>query len=97
MTERVPQQYLHPSVIAKLDPEYVELHNSTLQYVVPPDTLKWDPAIRNGTAVPGSSEPLDVSKTQDFDLTRTKIRTFTPKGETPDGGWPVFIFFHGGR
>ncbi|KAG6899892.1 hypothetical protein C0993_005691 [Termitomyces sp. T159_Od127] len=94
--ELIPQQPLHPSVVARLDPEYIEFHNATLQYIVPPHTLAWDPAIRNGPVVPGGSPPLDVAKTQDFDLKYTKIRTFTPHGTVPEGGWPVFIFFHGG-
>ncbi|KAG6860689.1 hypothetical protein C0995_008602 [Termitomyces sp. Mi166 len=95
--EQIPHQPLHPSVIARLDPEYVEFHNTALQYIVPPHTLSWDPAIRDEPAVvPGGSPPLEVAKTQDFDLPHTKIRTFTPHGTVPEGGWPVFIFFHGG-
>ncbi|KAH0584741.1 hypothetical protein H2248_008013 [Termitomyces sp. 'cryptogamus'] len=94
--ERIAHQPLHPSVITRLDPEYVEFHNMTLQYIVPPHTLTWNPAIRDEPVVPGGSPPLEVAKTQDFDLAHTKIRTFTPHGTVPDGGWPVFIFFHGG-
>ncbi|GLB38127.1 putative lipase esterase [Lyophyllum shimeji] len=96
MTDRIAHQPLHPSIIPRLDPEYLAFHTSTLQYIVPPHTLPWDPAIRNAPAVPGGSAPLEVARTQDFDLTHTKVRAFTPKGETPEGGWPVFIFFHGG-
>ncbi|KAG6908209.1 hypothetical protein DXG01_005681 [Tephrocybe rancida] len=95
-TERIAHQPLHPSIIPRLDHEYIEFHNETLQYIVPPHTLAWDPAIRNTPAVPGESPALEVAKTQDFDLSHTKIRTFTPKGKIPEGGWPVFIFFHGG-
>ncbi|KAG6887261.1 hypothetical protein C0992_013099 [Termitomyces sp. T32_za158] len=94
--ERIPQQPLHHSVISRLDPEYIEFHNAVLQYIVPPHTLAWDPAIRDGPVVPGGSPPLEVAKTQDFDLKHTKIRTFTPYGTVPEGGWPVFIYFHGG-
>ncbi|KAG5730617.1 AB hydrolase superfamily protein [Termitomyces sp. T112] len=93
--ERIAHQPLHPSVITRLDPEYVEFHNMTLQYIVPPHTLTWNPAIRDEPVVPGGSPPLEVAKTQDFDLAHAKIRTFTPHGTVPDGGWPVFIFFHG--
>jgi acetyl esterase/lipase len=97
MTERIPKQPLHPSVLSKLDPEYVEFHTTTLQYIIPPHTLPWDPAIRNAPAVPGGSEPLPVAKTEDYDLKHTKFRSFTPHGTAPDAGWPVFIFFHGGE
>jgi triacylglycerol lipase len=24
------------------------------------------------------------------------LRVFTPGGETPKGGWPVMLYFHGG-
>ncbi|KAG6844655.1 hypothetical protein H0H87_005106 [Tephrocybe sp. NHM501043] len=95
-TELIAHQPLHLSIIGRLDPEYIEFHNSTLQYIVPPHTLVWDPAIRDAPVVPGGAPSLEVARTQDFDLTYTKIRTFTPKGEVPEGGWPVFIFFHGG-
>ncbi|KAI3604788.1 putative lipase from carbohydrate esterase family ce10 [Moniliophthora roreri] len=94
--QKIPKQPLHPSVVSKLDPDYVEFHNNFLQYITPPHTLPWDPAIRNAPAVPGGTLPLKVGKTQDLDLTQTKFRAFTPEGEPPSTGWPVFIFFHGG-
>ena len=96
MSDRIPHQPLHPSIIPRLDPQYLEFHNAELQYIVPPHTLPWDPAIRNTPTVPGSAEPLKVGNTEDFDLTHTKFRVFTPEGSPPAGGWPVFIFFHGG-
>ncbi|KAJ3932454.1 MAG: alpha/beta hydrolase fold-domain-containing protein [Lentinula lateritia] len=95
-TERVPKQPLHPTIISRLDPEYVKFHEEVLQYITPPHTLSWDPALRNAPAVPGSTEPLKVHKTQDFNLTHTDMRAFIPEGEAPSAGWPVFIFFHGG-
>jgi acetyl esterase/lipase len=95
-TERDPKQPIHPSIISKLDPEYVEFHNNTLQYITPPHTLPWDPALRNAPAVPGGSEPLKVGSTKDFNLSHTDFRAFTPEGQAPEKGWPVFIFFHGG-
>jgi len=96
MTERIAHQPIHPTFISRVDPEYVAFHNSTMQYIERPETLKWNPALRNAPAVPGGSEPLEVAKTQDFDLTHTKIRAYTPMGDSPTGGWPLFIFFHGG-
>ena len=94
----IPQQPIHPSVIPKLDPEYLQFHNEHLQYITPPHTLPWDPSLRNAPAVPGSSEPLVVGKTQDYDLPNTKFRSFTPEGAAPSAqGWPVLIYFHGGE
>lgn len=83
-------------MIPRLDPEYIAFHTKEIQYIVPPHTVKWDPAIRTGPVVPGNSAALDVAKTQDYDLKKTKARAFTPFGEAPVDGWPVFIFFHGG-
>ncbi|KAJ7147544.1 alpha/beta hydrolase fold-domain-containing protein [Mycena crocata] len=89
-------QPIHPSMIARLDPDYVEFHNAKLAQIVPPHTIPWTPTLRDAPAVPGGSEPLVVGKTEDISLTHTKFRAFTPKGESPANGWPVFIFFHGG-
>ncbi|KAF9483288.1 hypothetical protein BDN70DRAFT_873983 [Pholiota conissans] len=93
---QTPLQPLHPSVIARLDPEYVEFHNKHVLYLTPPHTLPWSSEIRNGPAVPGASEPLKVGKTQDYDLPKTKFRAFTPEGSPPTRGWPLLIYFHGG-
>ncbi|PPR01065.1 hypothetical protein CVT26_016012 [Gymnopilus dilepis] len=87
-SQPTPKQPLHPSIIPRLDPEYVEFHNKHIIHLTPPHTLPWDPSIRNAPAVPGTSEPLKVAKTQDFDLPKARFRAFTPEGEKPDGGWP---------
>jgi acetyl esterase/lipase len=89
-------QPLHPSMLGKLDPEYIDFHNKHVISIVPPHTLPWDPSIRNAPTVPGASEPLPVGKTHDINITNTKCRVFTPEGQPPKDGWPVFIWFHGG-
>ncbi|KAJ7254345.1 alpha/beta hydrolase fold-domain-containing protein [Mycena haematopus] len=89
-------QPIHPSMIPRLDPEYIEFHNKSLAQLVPPHTLPWSPALRDVPAVPGGSDPLPVGATEDIDLTHTKFRAFTPQGASPANGWPCFIFFHGG-
>ena len=94
--ETTPIQPLHPSFISKLDPEYIEFHNKYLQYLPIYHTVPWNPEFRNGLTVPGSTPPLEVGKVQDYDLAYTNFRTFTPLGEAPPKGWPLFIFFHGG-
>ncbi|KAJ3719499.1 Alpha/Beta hydrolase protein [Lentinula raphanica] len=95
-TEKTVKQPLHPSIIPRLDPEYIKFHEEVLQYITPPHTLPWDPALRNAPAVPGSTEPLKVGQKQDIDLTHTNMRAFTPEGEAPSAGWPVLVYFHGG-
>jgi hypothetical protein len=96
MAEQQIHQPIHPSMIPRLDPEYVQFHNKCLAQIVPPHTIPWTPSLRDGPAVPGGSDPLPVGETQDIDLTHTKFRAFTPEGASPPNGWPCFIFFHGG-
>ncbi|KAG2006783.1 alpha/beta hydrolase domain-containing protein [Coprinopsis cinerea AmutBmut pab1-1] len=87
---------IHPSLLDKLDPEFINFYNRELIHIVPPHTLPWTPEIRNAPAVPGGSTPLPVGRIQDFDVEKTRVRVYTPPGEVPGGGWPVFLFFHGG-
>jgi len=89
---------LHPSIISRLDPEYAAFHNDLLIHLpqVQVHQLPWDPSVRNAQVVPGSSDPLPVGKVEDFNLSRCRVRVFTPEGGRSEPGWPVFIFFHGG-
>lgn len=90
-------QPLHPAVVPRLDPAYVEFHNEHIINIVPPHTLPWHPSIRSGPAVPGASEPLQVGSTKDYDLSHCKVRVFTPPGNAPSDGWPALLYFHGGK
>jgi hypothetical protein len=90
------QRPLHPSIIPRLDPEYLKFHNDTLQYIIPPHTLPWDPSIRDTPTIPGGSEPVHVGIIRDIELTHARFRSYTPEGRSPVEGWPVFIYFHGG-
>ncbi|KXN87641.1 hypothetical protein AN958_08345 [Leucoagaricus sp. SymC.cos] len=92
----MPNNPIDRAFLPRLDPEYVTFHNIHLIDRVPPELLPWDPKIRDVPPVPGSSEPLEVGNTKDFDLSKTNVRVFTPKGDRPANGWPVFIWFHGG-
>ncbi|KAF8208812.1 alpha/beta hydrolase fold-domain-containing protein [Mycena galopus ATCC 62051] len=95
MADTIPQP-IHPSMLPRLDPEYIEFHNKSLAHIIPPHTLPWSPSLRDVPAVPGGSAPLPVGATEDIALTHTKFRAFTPEGPAPPDGWPCFIFFHGG-
>lgn len=87
---------LHPSIIPRLDPEYVAFHNEHLIHLPLEHELPWDPSIRNTDVYTGSSEPLPVGRVEDFDLSMCRVRVFTPEEPQPEPGWPVFIYFHGG-
>jgi hypothetical protein len=89
-------QPLHPSIIPRLDPEYVDFHNKHLAQIVPPHTYPWNPVTRNAVTMPGTSDPLPVGNTKDITLNKCEIRIFTPPGSPPAQGFPVFLFFHGG-
>ncbi|KAF9462201.1 Alpha/Beta hydrolase protein [Collybia nuda] len=95
-----PQQPLHPSVVATLDPEYVAFHNKYLQYVQPAHTRPWGPESRKppppGASPRTETDPLVVGRTQDWNVGHAKVRAYTPVGERPEGGWPVILFIPGG-
>jgi len=91
------KQPIHPSMLPKLDPQYIAFHNTHIAHLTPPHTLPWDPAIRALPNVPGGSDPLPVQSIVDYEIsTNTKVRVYTPEGEAPTGGWPALLFFHGG-
>lgn len=87
---------LHPSIIPRLDPEYTAFHNEHIIHFPQVHELPWDPSIRNTQGIPGSSEPLPVGGVDDFDLSRCRVRVFTPEEPQPERGWPVLVYFHGG-
>ncbi|KAI0778246.1 alpha/beta hydrolase fold-domain-containing protein [Trametes elegans] len=96
MAQSPVRQPIHPDIAPKLLDEFAAFHNAHLAHTVPVHELPWDPAIRNTPAVLGGSEPLKVGSVQDYPLSKFSVRVFTPEGEPPADGWPVFIFFHGG-
>jgi acetyl esterase/lipase len=95
--EAIKPQAIDPDILPRLDPEYVAFHNKYVAHLVPPHTLPWNPAIRNGDTVPGSAEVLSVGSVQDYDLSHCKVRVFTPEGTPPPDGWPAYIWYHGGE
>ncbi|KAF5379586.1 hypothetical protein D9757_009282 [Collybiopsis confluens] len=96
------KQPLHPSIIPRLDPEYVAFHNKYVQYGTPPEDIPWDPVkIRGGAGQEvGARKPLEVGKIEEFELKKgghgRKMKAYTPHGEAPEAGWPIMIYFHGG-
>lgn len=95
--ERQVHQPIHPDVLKRLDPEFAAFHNANALHQVPLHLLPWDPAVRKGNPVNGASEPLKVGSIQDIPLSKFSVRVFTPEGSAPEAGWPVLIYFHGGK
>ncbi|KAG0684607.1 hypothetical protein C6P40_002295 [Pichia californica] len=99
---------LDPSMISKLDPEYIEFFNEIL--CKRPDILETHkfPVAKTkagGNVIPGQAPPMEMSKIYDIEIPRKytsldddKIpaRVFVPKGEKPKNGWPCTIWYHGG-
>lgn len=102
-----PPFTLHDTILSRLDPEYVEWYNEFLidhQFMV--NTHHFDPKLlrKGGKVVPGPSPPLALP-TQDFDVVgrddnpAVPVRVWWPsagKDAAPEGGWPLFIWAHGG-
>ncbi|CAH2356082.1 hypothetical protein CLIB1423_52S00100 [[Candida] railenensis] len=107
---QIPEQpfQIDKSMVDKLDPEYIKFFNSSLSsrpeilytHKVPLDALR-----KGGNVLPGQSSLVEMKSTQDIQIPRkyTKAsdppipaRVFTPKGDKPENGWPVTIWFHGG-
>jgi len=95
-TEKIWQP-IDPEFEHKLDAEYVRFHKTNLLYRPRADQIPWSPATRDTPAVIGTSDLLPVGSIVDYNLSKCKIRVFTPEGGPPVDGWPVFIFFHGGE
>jgi acetyl esterase/lipase len=91
-------QPIHHSVRPLLDHEYVKFHDEYYQYVIPDDQRSWDSSARTAKRPWPSTESAlaHISATQDMKLGDYEVRFFTPEGERPIDGWPVFIWFHGG-
>ncbi|GJC83498.1 AB hydrolase superfamily protein C1039.03 [Colletotrichum liriopes] len=97
--EQTVYQPIHPSVRARLDPEYVALHDSIIQYMEPSEAQPWDPASRHKpNPLAHTTQKLSpVGKTWDEELGGgVQVRVFVPEGAAPEGGWPCLAWFHGG-
>ncbi|KAK0618960.1 Alpha/Beta hydrolase protein [Immersiella caudata] len=96
--DKIAHQPLHLSVRDVLEPEYVALHDSILQYVVPTQMQEWDPASRSRPSPVAHCTPqlVEVGNTYDKDVKDFQIRVFTPADSSPENGWPVLVWYHGG-
>lgn len=98
--QRTVHQPIHPSVRAKLDPEYVALHDAVIQYMEPSEARPWDPASRSApNPLAHTTQRLSpVGATRDEDLGGgVQARVFVPEGTAPSpAGWPCMIWLHGG-
>ncbi|ODV88502.1 hypothetical protein CANCADRAFT_123814 [Tortispora caseinolytica NRRL Y-17796] len=98
-----PPYPLSPEIIPLLDKQYEAFYN---QYIINQQQVHYQPveaSRTSGTLIPGASEPLEVASTKDYSIERTEtegppvaVRVFTPKGDAPEGGWPIFLYMHGG-
>lgn len=90
-------QPIHPDILPKLLPEYVEFHNANTAFAPAIHEVPWDPSVRKNPPVQGGSIPLQVGSIKDLSLSHCMMRIFTPEGEAPAEGWPILLFFHGGE
>jgi len=94
-SDRKVYQPVHPDTLPRLDPEFAAFWNANNAYIVPLEQQPWDPACRQSHVL-GGPEPPKVGKVEDVRLSKFDVRVFTPEGSAPEGGWPVFIYLHGG-
>lgn len=97
---------IHPSMIDKMAPEYVEFFNREL--TDRPDILETHkfPVAKTkawGNKIPGQGPLKELAKIYDVEIPRTHTegppipaRVYVPKGVAPADGWPCMIWYHGG-
>jgi len=98
-----PPYPLHPSVADKIHPDYAEFYN---EHIIDKQQVHLQPveaSRTSGILIPGGGPKLPVGKTEDISFERKEtegpnvvVRVFTPEGETPENGWPLMLYFHGG-
>ncbi|CCX35446.1 AB hydrolase superfamily protein C1039.03 [Taphrina deformans PYCC 5710] len=100
-----PPFTLHKAMLSRLTTEYQDWYNEYLidhKFMV--NTHLYEPTLlrKGGRTVPGPSPCLDLP-TADFDVPArddnpaVPVRVWWPSNsEMPKGGWPVFVWAHGG-
>ena len=92
-------QPIHPEIRAHLDPEYVAFHDKHLQTILPSELSSWDSSLRFTPSAFGfaSLKSVEVQSIEDVILKHCQLRVFIPRATPPKTGWPVVLWFHGGR
>jgi hypothetical protein len=103
MSTAEPPYPIHPDILPLVDPQYVEFYN---KYIINQQQVHYQPVAASrtsGVLIPGAGEPLKVASIKDYNFARkdsqgelVSVRVFTPSGEAPEGGWPGFLYMHGG-
>ncbi|KAF8599638.1 hypothetical protein BDV93DRAFT_609090 [Ceratobasidium sp. AG-I] len=88
-----------PSILERLDPEYRDFvlsHPPASR--TPLHTIGWSEELceKINSSTAGKTDPVPVGSTHTVDLNGFTAGVFTPDGSPPDGGWPAFIYVHGG-
>ncbi|KAK8041033.1 alpha/beta hydrolase fold-domain-containing protein [Apiospora phragmitis] len=104
MAEKTQPPYaIHESVLDRIDPEYADFYNKHIFDKQQVHLQPIEASRASGILIPGAGPLHPVGSTADYAIPRkesegpdVKVRCFTPEGETPEAGWPVCIYFHGG-
>jgi acetyl esterase/lipase len=99
-----PPFTLHKDMLPRLNQEYIDWYNEYLidhSFMV--NTHLYDPKLlrKGGKQVPGPSPALPIP-TKDFEVPARSgnpdvpVRVWWPTSEMPEGGWPLFVWAHGG-
>lgn len=87
----------------RIHPDYVKFYN---EHIIDKQQVHLQPveaSRTSGILIPGGGPKLPVGKTEDISFKRKEtegpdvvVRVFTPEGNTPESGWPLMLYFHGG-
>lgn len=99
-----PPFTLHKDMVPRLTREYQNWYNEYLidhKFMV--NTHLYEPTLlrKGGKTVPGPKPPLNIP-TADFEVPGrddnpdVPVRVWWPSTEMPAGGWPLFVWAHGG-
>lgn len=88
-----------PSILKRLDPQYRDFVLSQPPASrTPLHTIGWSEELREliDSSTAGKAEPVPVGSVQTINFDQFTIGVYTPDGSPPEGGWPAFIYAHGG-
>lgn len=98
-----PPYPLSSEILPLLDKEYENFYNKFIINQQQAQFLPVSASRSSGVLIPGSAEQLPVKSVKDYAIQRTEsegdpvqVRVFTPFGDPPKDGWPIFLYMHGG-